>query len=49
VWLPSEASFRGNAHVFIVKGLRIDSRSEYSDYKKFKVATETAISPETSE
>jgi hypothetical protein len=49
VWLPSEASFRGSAHVFIVKGLRIDSHSEYSDYRKFNVATEAATSPETSE
>ena len=49
VWLPSEASFRGSAHLFIVKGLRIDSRSEYSDYKKFNVAMETAITPETSQ
>jgi hypothetical protein len=47
VWLPSEASFRGSARIFIVKGLRIDSHSEYSDYKKFNVATETAITPET--
>jgi len=49
VWLPSEASFRGSARVLIVKGLRIDSHSEYSDYRKFNVATETAISAETSE
>jgi hypothetical protein len=48
VWLPSVATFRGSAHVFLVKGLRIDSRSEYSDYKKFNVATETAIVPEKS-
>lgn len=48
VWLPTEASFRGSARLFLVKGLRIDSRSEYSDYKKFNVATATAITPETS-
>jgi hypothetical protein len=46
VWLPSEASFRGRARVLLVKGLRIDSRSDYSDYKKFNVTTETAIAPE---
>lgn len=48
VWLPAEASFRGTARVLLVKGLRIDSRSEYSDYKKFNVATETAIAPDKS-
>lgn len=48
VWLPAVATFRGSARVFLVKGLRIDSRSEYSDYKKFNVATETAIVPEKS-
>jgi len=46
VWLPAEASFRGSARVFLVRAVRIDSRSEYSDYKKFNVATETAIAPE---
>lgn len=48
VWLPAEASFRGSARIFLVKGVRIDSQSEYSDYKKFNVATETAIVPEKS-
>lgn len=47
VWLPSEARFRGHARVLLLKGLRIDSRSEYSDYRKFHVAAEeTAIVPE---
>ena len=48
VWLPAVATFRGSARVFLVKGLRVDSRSEYSDYKKFNVATETTIVPEKS-
>jgi hypothetical protein len=48
LWLPSEARFRGRARVLLVKGLRIDSLSEYSDYKKFEVETETAITPEKS-
>jgi len=46
LWLPSEARFRGRARLLLVKGLRIDSLSEYSDYKKFQVATETAITPD---
>jgi hypothetical protein len=46
VWLPAEASFRGSAHVLLVKGVRIDSRSEYSDYKKFNVATEETVEAE---
>lgn len=46
VWLPSEARFTGRARLLLVKGLRIDSLSEYSDYKKFNVMTDTAIEPE---
>ena len=46
VWLPAEASFRGRARILLVKGIRVDSRSQYSDYKKFQVATDTAITPE---
>ncbi len=46
VWLPSEARFRGRARLFLFKGLRIDSRSEYSDYRKFEVATDSVITPE---
>lgn len=48
VWLPSEASFRGNARLLLVKGLRIDSKSSYSDYKKFEVGTDTTIATEKS-
>jgi len=46
VWLPAEARFRGRARLLLLKGLRIDSRSEYSDYKKFDVATDTVVTPE---
>ena len=46
VWLPSEARFRGKARLLLLKGLHVDSRSEYSDYKKFQVATDEAITPE---
>ncbi|HVE65536.1 MAG TPA: hypothetical protein VNC59_03065, partial [Thermoanaerobaculia bacterium] len=46
VWLPAQARFQGRARLFLVKGLRIDSLSEYSDYKKFAVATDERIKPE---
>jgi hypothetical protein len=46
VWLPAEARFVGHARLFLVKGLNIDTLSEYSDYKKFTVATETAAVPQ---
>jgi hypothetical protein len=46
IWLPAEARFVGHARVFLVKALHIDSLSEYSDYKKFTVATEAAATPE---
>lgn len=46
VWLPAEARFRGKARLFLLKGLHVDSRSEYTDYRKFQVATDTAIAPE---
>ena len=48
VWLPSEARFRGSARLLLLKGLRVDSRSEYSDYKKFEIATDSAIATEKS-
>jgi hypothetical protein len=46
VWLPAEARFTGHARLLLLKGLRIDSISEYSDYKKFNVMTDTTIEPE---
>jgi hypothetical protein len=46
IWLPSEARFVGHARLFLVKGLNIDALSEYSDYKKFTVATEASAAPE---
>jgi len=46
VWLPAEARFTGRGRLLLVKGLRIDSLSEYSEYKKFDVATHTEIEPE---
>ncbi len=46
IWLPAQARFVGNARLFLVKGLHVDTLSEYSDYKKFTVATEAAASPD---
>jgi hypothetical protein len=46
IWLPAEARFVGYARLFLVKGLNIDTLSEYSDYKKFTVATEATAVPE---
>jgi hypothetical protein len=46
IWLPAQAHFVGNARLFLVKGIHVDALSEYSDYKKFTVATEAAAGPE---
>jgi hypothetical protein len=45
IWLPSEVHFIGHARLFLVKGLNVDTLSQYSDYKKFSVATEAAPAP----
>jgi hypothetical protein len=37
VWLPAEAHFSGTARVLLLKGIRIKTDSEYSNYKKFTV------------
>jgi hypothetical protein len=46
IWLPAEAHFIGHARVLLVKGVHVDTLSEYSDYKKFTVATDAAATPE---
>lgn len=46
IWLPAEARFVGQARFLLVKGVRLDELSEYSDYRKFSVATETAMTPD---
>jgi hypothetical protein len=46
IWLPAEVRFVGHARVFLVKALHIDALSEYSDYKKFNVATDAVATPE---
>jgi len=46
IWLPASARFTGSARVLLVKGIRMDATSEYSDYRKFQVATSAEIEPE---
>ena len=45
IWLPAAARFVGHGRLLLIKGLHIDSLSEYSDYKKFTVATESEVKP----
>ena len=45
IWLPALARFVGHGRLLLVKGLHIDSLSEYSDYKKFTVATDSEVKP----
>src|SRR5262249_32088957 len=49
IWLPAEARFVGSARVFLVKAVRLDTLSEYSDYKKFTVATDSTIKADPKE
>jgi hypothetical protein len=39
IWLPAQARFTGSARLLLLKGMRIDASSEYSDYRKFTVET----------
>ena len=40
-WLPASASYTASARVMLLKSLRVGGTSEFSDYRKFSVATET--------
>ena len=42
-WLPASASYTASARVMLVKMLRVGGTSEFSDYRKFTVATETTV------
>lgn len=44
-WLPASVSYQGSARVALFKVLRVGGTSEYSDYRKFGVATETTVKP----
>lgn len=49
IWLPAETRFVGHARVLLVKAIHLDSISEYSNYKKFTVATEATVKSEQPE
>lgn len=44
IWLPSEMRFAGTARILLLKVVRMNMISEYSDYKKFTV-TSSATHP----
>lgn len=46
IWLPAEARFVGHGRLFLVRGLHVDALSEYSDYRKFTVATHASVKPD---
>jgi hypothetical protein len=39
IWLPAEARFSGTARLLLLKGLRVEMISEFSDYRKFTIDT----------
>jgi hypothetical protein len=44
IWLPAESRFAGSARILLVKGLRTESISEFSDYRKFSVSSTVTFS-----
>jgi hypothetical protein len=40
-WLPASVKFTASARVLLVKSMRVDVDSEFSNYRKFTVETET--------
>ncbi len=44
-WLPASASYTASARVMLLKMLRVGGTSEFSDYRKFGVTTETKVGP----
>ena len=48
IWLPALAHWRGSARFFLIKGISIDAKSEYSDYRKFSVESSDNYSTEKS-
>jgi hypothetical protein len=43
IWLPSEASFTGEAKLLLFFGARVQLSSRYSDYRKFSVGTDEQV------
>lgn len=39
IWLPAEARFSGTVRLLLLKGIRLQANSEFSNYKKFSVNT----------
>jgi hypothetical protein len=48
IWLPEEAHFSGTARLLLIKGLRLEMVSEFSNYRKFTVETSIKYSIGTS-
>ena len=44
-WLPARATYSGSARVMLVKVMRVGGTLEFSDYRKFRVQTDTKIKP----
>jgi hypothetical protein len=42
-WLPASANYTASARVMLLKRLRIGGTSEFSDYRKFAVTTDTKV------
>jgi hypothetical protein len=42
-WLPASAAYTASARLFLVRRLRVGGTSEFSDYRKFTVETETKV------
>jgi hypothetical protein len=45
IWLPAEEHFSGSAKFLLVKGMRMDQSTTYSDYRKFSVQTSITFQP----
>ena len=43
IWLPAQERFVGTARILLVKQIKLDQLSEYSDYKKVSVETSTTF------
>jgi hypothetical protein len=44
-WLPASAEYTASARVMLLRRLRVGGTSTFSDYRKFSVATDTALKP----
>lgn len=49
LWLPSVAHFSGKGRFLLFKGFRVELTSEYSDYRRFSVASSVPFSEPTQE